>query len=62
MGVLGVVTELAKSCSFRGHRKLVLYLGDTFIMTMLFWLLTGTIYCFGCFAFVRNIYSVAKVG
>ena len=44
-----------------GTVNLVLYLGYTFIMTLLFWLMTGTIGIFGCFAFVRKIYSVVKV-
>ena len=44
-----------------GTVNLVLYLGYTFIMTLLFWLMTGTIGFFGCFAFVRKIYSVVKV-
>jgi len=44
-----------------GTTNLVLYVGYTFIMTVLFWLMTGTIGFFGCFAFVRKIYSVVKV-
>lgn len=44
-----------------GTTNLVLYVGYTWIMTMLFWLMTGTIGFFGCFAFVRKIYSVVKV-
>lgn len=38
-----------------------LYFGYTFIITFLFFLLTGTIGFFACFWFVSKIYSVVKV-
>lgn len=44
-----------------GTINLVLYVGYTLLMTVLFWLMTGTLGFFGCFAFVRKIYSVVKV-
>eukprot|EP00038_Savillea_parva_P007385 m.169803 g.169803 ORF g.169803 m.169803 type:complete len:664 (-) comp13147_c0_seq1:107-2098(-) len=44
-----------------GTVNLVLYVGYTFVMGVLFWVMTGTIGFFGCFAFVRKIYSVVKV-
>lgn len=51
----------AKRMEVEGPTNLLLYLGYTFIMTFLFWLCTGTVGFFGCFAFVRKIYSVVKV-
>ena len=50
-----------KRMEVEGYTNLVLYVGYTAIMTFLFWLLTGTAGFFGCFAFVRKIYSVVKV-
>jgi transmembrane 9 superfamily protein 2/4 len=44
-----------------GTINLILYVGYTASATFLFWLLTGTMGFFGCFAFVRKIYSVVKV-
>lgn len=50
-----------KRMEVEGKTNLLLYVGYTFSMTMLFWLMTGTVGFFGCFAFVRKIYSVVKV-
>jgi len=44
-----------------GAINLLLYVGYTAMTTFLFWLLTGCVGFFGCFAFVRKIYSVVKV-
>jgi len=44
-----------------GSINLILYVGYTAVMGLLFWVMTGTIGFFGCFAFVRKIYSVVKV-
>eukprot|EP00729_Bicosta_minor_P007009 gene7009-26126_t len=50
-----------KRMEVEGLTNFILYVGYTAVMTLLFWLLTGTIGFFGCFAFVRKIYSVVKV-
>lgn len=44
-----------------GTVNFVLYAGYTLIATFLFGLATGTIGFYGCFAFVRKIYSVVKI-
>lgn len=44
-----------------GSASCFLYMGYTFIMVFLFFLLTGTIGFFACFWFVSKIYSVVKV-
>merc|ERR1712196_212132 len=44
-----------------GTLNLVLYLGYTLQMALVTWLVCGTVGFFGCFAFVRKIYSVVKV-
>eukprot|EP00051_Salpingoeca_urceolata_P027570 m.482144 g.482144 ORF g.482144 m.482144 type:complete len:649 (-) comp22435_c0_seq1:210-2156(-) len=44
-----------------GTTNLVLYVGYTSLATMLFWLATGTAGFYGCFAFIRKIYSSIKV-
>lgn len=44
-----------------GFTSAFLYFGYTFIMTFVFFLLTGSIGFFSCFWFVTKIYSVVKV-
>ena len=44
-----------------GFASCFLYMGYTFIMVFLFFLLTGSIGFFACFWFVSKIYSVVKV-
>ena len=39
----------------------LLYFGYTLIMTLIFFVLTGTIGFYACYFFVRKIYSVIKV-
>jgi len=50
-----------KRMEVEGTVNFVLYAGYTLIATLLFGLITGTVGFFGCFAFVRKIYSVVKV-
>ncbi|XP_048389054.1 transmembrane 9 superfamily member 2 isoform X4 [Stegostoma tigrinum] len=44
-----------------GTASIILYFGYTMIMTLIFFLLTGTIGYIACFWFVTKIYSVVKV-
>jgi transmembrane 9 superfamily protein 2/4 len=50
-----------KRMEVEGTTNFILYVGYTLSMTIIFWLLAGTVGFFGCFAFVRKIYSVVKV-
>jgi transmembrane 9 superfamily protein 2/4 len=44
-----------------GSASFFLYTGYSVIASLLFWVMTGTLGFFGCFAFVRKIYSIVKV-
>lgn len=50
-----------KRMEVEGATNFILYAGYTLIATILFALATGTLGFFGCFFFVRKIYSVVKV-
>ncbi|XP_052104536.1 transmembrane 9 superfamily member 2-like isoform X2 [Mytilus californianus] len=52
---------LVSKLEIHGSASYFLYLGYTFIMVFLFFLLTGSIGFFSCFWFVTKIYSVVKV-
>lgn len=52
---------LVYKLEIHGSASYFLYLGYTFIMVFLFFLLTGSIGFFSCFWFVTKIYSVVKV-
>lgn len=52
---------LVSRLEIHGSASYFLYLGYTFIMVFLFFLLTGSIGFFSCFWFVTKIYSVVKV-
>lgn len=50
-----------KRMEVEGVANFVLYAGYTLIVTILFAICTGTLGFFGCFFFIRTIYSVVKV-
>lgn len=50
-----------KRMEVEGTTNFILYLGYTSCMALCFWLVSGTVGFFGCFAFVRKIYAVVKV-